>query len=207
MIRPPGFRAAAFSTAHEGDIRSDEEGRRRFAGRLGIPSEWAEVRQVHGSRVVRARRPGLLGEADGLYTVARGLPVSVAVADCVPVLVEAPEAVGAVHAGWRGMAEGIVAGLLASMRRAGSVPIRAAIGPSIGPCCFEVGTEVSTRLPHHRRTTSWGTESVDLWNAAQEQLGDLEVWRSDLCTRCGDSFFSYRRDGAGSRQVGVTWLP
>lgn len=156
---------------------------------------------------MRADRSGLLGDADGLYTSTPGLPLAVAVADCVPVLVEAPEAVGAVHAGWRGMADGVVTELLSGMRRAGSVPVRAAIGPSIGPCCFEVGTEVSSRFPDHRRTTSWGTESVDLWGAAQEQLGDLEVWRSDLCTRCGDSFFSYRRDGGGSRQVGVTWLP
>ncbi|MGH8934800.1 MAG: polyphenol oxidase family protein [Acidimicrobiia bacterium] len=206
MIRPPGFRGAAFSTAEDGDVRADPAARRALAGLLGISPEWATVRQVHGNRVVAADRSGLLGPADGLFTSRVGLPVSVAVADCVPVILEGETGVGVVHAGWRGLVQGVIQALRQAMQAAGLRPRRAALGPSIGPCCYEVGPEVAGRFPDRLATTTWGTVSVDLWSAAEESLSGLAVWRADSCTRCQEGFFSHRRDGTPGRQVGVAWL-
>ncbi|MDP8958231.1 MAG: polyphenol oxidase family protein [Actinomycetota bacterium] len=207
MIRPEGFRATAFSSAWEGDARADRGARFALAARLGIPPRWATVRQVHGSRVVEATGSGLLADADGLLTRRAGLPISVATADCLPIAVECERGVGMVHAGWRGLAAGVVETLLEALQSAGLEPHRAAIGPGIGPCCFQVGPEVAAHFPHRQSGTSWGAPSVDLWGAAEDALSGIPVWRSDRCTRCRPEYFSYRRDGTAGRQVAVAWLP
>jgi hypothetical protein len=86
------------------------------------------------------------------------------------------------------------------------VPVRAAVGPGIGPCCYEVGTEVLAALPAFRARTDRGTASVDLSAAAASGLAGLEVWHAGICTCCGTGFHSYRRDGTRRRQVAVAWL-
>ena len=88
----------------------------------------------------------------------------------------------------------------------GAPPTHAAVGPGIGPCCFEVGHEVAERFPAHVSTTTWGTRSVDLPGAVVDDLDGLDVWRSDACTHHDPSFHSFRRDGTPLRQVAVTWL-
>lgn len=160
------------------------------------------MHQVHGGVVLQVARPGPAGEADALLTDEPGLPLAVRTADCVPVIIHADTAVAVVHAGWRGLAAGVIANALEAL--AEHHPRRAAIGPSIGPCCYEVGPEVIEAL-EAPATTTWGTASVDLWSAAERQLPNIEVWRADLCTRCEASFHSFRESGTDLRQTTVGW--
>jgi YfiH family protein len=207
MIRPAGFRGAAFGDAANGNARDDRRSRERLSNALGIPSTWASVRQVHGDRVIAVDEPGPAGEADGLVTVKRRLPLTVATADCIPIIIEGARSVAVVHAGWRGVAAGVIASALEAMRELRDSPRRAAIGPSIGPCCFEVGDEVLAAIGGFASTTNAMTQSVDLWSAAEAQLRGLEVWRADACTATDPAYHSFRRDGTSERQVAVAWLP
>jgi YfiH family protein len=206
MIRPPGFRGAVFGEAADGDPRTDPAARRRFADELGVPVRWSWANQVHGCTVLGVDGPGMAGDGDGLLTDSPGLALAVSTADCVPVIVEGEHSTVVVHAGWRGMAQEVVGEGVAEMVATGDRPLRAAIGPSIGPCCYEVGPEVIAAMEPHAATTSWGTPSIDLWAAAAAQLGDLHVWRSGVCTFTDHRFRSFRRDRTSSRQVSVTWL-
>jgi hypothetical protein len=207
MIRPDGFRGAAFGDASDGDARSDPSARRRMSDRLGIPADWAWLRQVHGADVVRVLEAGAQGPGDAAYTSVPGLPIAVSTADCYPLIVESSGAVGIAHAGWRGAATGVVEALLRGMAAAGHVPARAAIGPGIGACCFEVGPDVGERFRGHEATTDWGTTSVDLSAVVRAALGDLEVWASGICTMSNEAYHSHRRDATPQRQVAVAWLP
>lgn len=206
MIEPPGFRGAIFGEAADGDPRTNPAVRSHFSGWFGAPDRWSWVNQVHGGTVLAVDEPGSAGDGDGLATSSVGLAVGVATADCVPVIIEGTRTTVVVHAGWRGMAAGVVDAGVAAARVGGDTPIRAAIGPSIGPCCYEVGTEVLAVLDSYVATTTWGTSSVDLWSAAEAQLGGLQVWRADLCTFTDSRFLSHRRDGTKERQVSVAWL-
>lgn len=207
MIRPTGFRGAAFGDAASGNGRDDLEKRSTISRDLGISDEWAFVTQVHGGIVVEVVAPGSAGEADGMVTGRPGLPLAIATADCMPIIIEGDRSVTIVHAGWRGVAAGIVAAGVEALRALGDVPRRAAIGPSIGPCCYEVGEEVRDAIGDHTSRTTFGTTSVDLWSAAADQLDGLDVWRSDLCTYTEPRFRSYRRDATRKRQVAVAWVP
>ena len=173
---------------------------------LGIPSEWAWVRQVHGTVVAEPTGPGAGAEADSLITTDPSLPVAVSVADCLPVALLADGAVGLAHAGWRGVAAGIVPTTIAALTERGYSPHTAVIGPGIGPCCFEVGETVATQFPACRARTSWGTLSVDLPGAVAAAFDGLEVHTVPGCTRHEDRFYSYRRDGTSLRQFGVAWV-
>ncbi|MBI5157443.1 MAG: polyphenol oxidase family protein [Acidimicrobiia bacterium] len=206
MIRPGSLPGVMFGGAADGDPRRDATARRRMAAAAGIGVDWAWMRQVHGATVVRATGPGVLGEADAVFTTVPGLPLAVGIADCYPVVLVAEEGVGIAHAGWRGVLAGVVAELRAAMTAAGTGPTRAAIGPGIGPCCFEVGSEVAERFPGFASTTSRGTPGVDLPAALRAQLVGLTVWESGVCTMSDAGYHSFRRDGTAHRQAGVAWL-
>lgn len=206
MIRPPGWDGVAFSEGGDGDIRGDTRARQHLIQRSGAPEPWATVRQVHGAEVIRVDGPGDAGEGDALWTTEPDLAVAVFTADCFAVVVHSRSAVGVAHAGWRGSAAGVVAGLVAEMRAAGHQPIRAAIGPGIGPCCFEVGDEVALRFPAHRAETTWSTSAVDLPSAIAGQLGGLELWSSEACTHHDPGWFSHRRDASPNRLAALGWL-
>lgn len=206
MIRPPGFGGALFGTAAEGDARADETARAVFIA-AGAPEEWAFVSQVHGNHVVEATRPGRLGEGDAIVATEPGLAVTVAAADCVPIVVEGTGFAAVIHAGWRGAASGVVRATLGFIARRGLTAERAALGPSIGPCCYEVGEEVLDRFPDNAAKTSWGTPSVDLRAIVTDQLDGIPVWVSDRCTMTDPKLLSYRRDRTPRRQVAVAWLP
>jgi YfiH family protein len=162
--------------------------------------------QVHGGAVLRVDGPGVAGETDALVTERLDLPLAVRTADCVPVVIHGESTVAVVHAGWRGLAAGVLTHALVELAGDGDRPVRAAIGPSIGPCCYEVGAEVIAALGGSETITTWGTASVDLWSVAERQLADLEVWRADLCTYCEAAFHSYRASGTELRQTSVGWL-
>lgn len=207
MIRPPGFAGAAFGIAASGDLRSDAERRRRVAADLGISEDWAFVHQVHGATVVEAKDGGRLGDADAIIVRRAGLPIAVATADCVPIVIESAGAAAVVHAGWRGALAGIVPATLAALGAIGHEPRRAAIGPAIGPCCYEVGDEVAERFPGFVAETTWGTRSIDIPAYVAQQLAGLELWRSMECTFTSERLYSWRRDATEQRQVAVAWLP
>lgn len=208
MIRPLGFAGAAFGNAADGNGRDDAEARARISADLGISKNWAWLRQVHGAAVVAARAPGELGRGDAVFTDVPGLPLTVATADCLPVVLEGDDGVGIAHAGWRGVVGGVAAALRSAMDAAGTPAARAAIGPGIGPCCFEVSDDVAVLFAGSRvATTSWGTTSVNLAGAVYDQLPGLEVWVAGVCTMCDPAYRSYRRDCTEHRQVGVAWLP
>ncbi len=205
MIRPPGFRGVAFTTAGEGDASSTS--RDKISAQLGIQAQWATVNQVHGTAISIATAPGDLGDGDGIATRTVGLPIAAFTADCFGVVLEAQDSVGVVHAGWRGTAAGIVSTALRGFLFLGDPVRRAAIGPGIQACCFEVGDEVAEPFGEFVATTSWGAQSVDLQSAIGSQIGGIELWKSDACTRCGEGFFSHRGTGTDARMAAVGWLP
>lgn len=206
-MQPPGWDGVAFTDSSDGDIRNDSEARRAVADRLGVSRQWAEVRQVHGSEVRRVESPGIAGDADALWTGEPGLPLSVFTADCFGIVLRAPDAVGVAHAGWRGAASGVVPRLREEMSDGGHPPDRAAVGPGIGPCCFEVGAEVARRFPGRVAETRWGTASVDLPGVVVDQLDGLEVWSSGACTMHEEGWFSHRATGTTNRLATIGWLP
>lgn len=207
MIRPPGWDGVAFSEATDGDALSDLGARLALSESIAVPAGWATVRQVHGAEVIRVDAPGEAGEADALWTTERGLAVAVFTADCFPVVVQADGAVGVAHAGWRGTAAGVVPALLGSMSASGHQARRAAVGPGIGPCCFEVGDDVAQIFERHESRTTWSTSSVDLPGALTEQVGGLPVWSHGGCTYHDEGWFSHRRDRATERMVALGWIP
>ena len=194
MISPAD--GVAFTTAGDGDMRRNPEARES----LGL-GEWATVRQVHGSTVVDAAGSGDHGDADGLFTTQEGLALAVFTADCLGVVIHGPARVAVVHAGWRGVAAGVVTDAVARVGDVQSVHI----GPHIRPCCFEVGPEVSARFVGHLARTTAGTTSVDLASAVAAQ-SPVEPEVVDLCTRCGNDTFSHRRNGTRERLAAVGWV-
>jgi YfiH family protein len=182
---------------------------------------FARVRQVHGARVVTATGGGPpCEEADAVVSRTAGVAACVAVADCVPVLIAHPAsgAVAAVHAGWRGTIDRAVAAAVQELAARGGCPpaeLVAAIGPSIGPCCYEVSEELAARFEASFGggvvDRGRGGPRLDLWEANARALGDVgvgsqKVERLGRCTACErDRFFSHRRDaGATGRQV--AWI-
>lgn len=206
MIRPP-WEGVAFSERSDGDLRNDPVRRTGAADALGLAPAWAEVRQIHGTDVVRVVSPGNAGEGDALWTTEPRLPIAVFTADCLGVVLISPGAAGVAHAGWRGAAGDVVGRLRDEMTEAGHEPRQAAIGPGIGPCCFEVGPEVVERFPAHTARTTWDTTSVDLPAAIAAGLDDLEIWSAGACTMHEDRWFSHRSDATLQRLAAIGWVP
>jgi polyphenol oxidase len=163
---------------------------------------WAK--QIHSARVLAAAASGLQGEGDALTTRNAGLVLCVVTADCVPVLLAGPGGLAAVHAGWRGIAGGVLPETLAGV----AGPLRewtAWVGPAIGACCYEVGPEVAEQVaaasdPAVVLTGPAGRPHLDLHEAVRRQLaaaGVGEVVCVPRCTRCDpERLWSYRREGA-----------
>jgi YfiH family protein len=190
---------------------SGAENRDRLRRRLGLDG-LARGYQVHGTRVLIAssgndRRPqGGLDSADGQATAAGGVGAMVLAADCLPVALLAPRAVAMVHAGWRGLAAGVLEQGTAALRTLSDGEIVAVLGPCAGPCCYEVGPEVHEALG----TGVAAKATADLRAIAGERLaaaGVADIVLLGGCTICDERFFSHRREGkAAGRQAGVAWL-
>lgn len=194
------------------DAPAVERNRSLLASELGI--RFAYGRQVHGATVTRASEP--LGDhaaparADGQATAVRGIGALVLTADCLPVAVAASGAVAMVHAGWRGLELEVIAeGIRAVRELGGEGPVRAAIGPGAGICCYEVGEEIHARFAGYGTSVRRGRK-LDLKAIARAQLersGAEEVHDVGICTICSRHFFSHRRDrGVTGRQAGIAWL-
>lgn len=207
MITAPGQHGVVFTDSSDGDVLGDPAERRKLSSSLAVPEQWATVEQVHGDAVIRVSEPGLAGPADALWTTKEDLALAIFTADCFGVVLQGHDAVGVAHAGWRGARREIVSHLRNEMEQCGHSPVRAAVGPGIGPCCFEVGAEVLAEFPDSRSVTTWGTSSVDLRSAIRQQLEGLETWFSDHCTRHEDGFFSHRENATTKRMATIGWVP
>lgn len=185
---------------------------------LGGGGERLETcRQVHGTRAIEVRSAGSgwseCDDCDALWTRLPGVALGIKAADCLPVtIVDESGTTINLHAGWRGLAAGILPGTLNRVK--GEAPISASasayLGPSIRICCFEVGEEVVDAFRKNHRWVddfvdrSRGRPHVDLAGVATRSLIDAgvdatRIWDGELCTRCPDSMFhSFRRSGSGA---------
>ncbi len=207
MILPPEFRGVAFGTRSQGDGRFDGRIRTSISDSLRISPDWATVTQTRSSRVVFAAEPGHYGNADALVTDVPGLPIVIATADCVPVVLIGGRTRAVVHAGWRGVAAGVVFEAVSMLRARGDEPEAVLLGPHIGPCCYEVGREVVEAVGGFARSTRAGTTSVDLAAAIAAQLEDIPMTDLGRCTHDDPHLASYREDGTSDRQVTIAWVP
>ena len=205
--RDGGVSTGAYASLNLGSRGDDEsrivENRRIVCAELGLDADRLAVnRQRHTARVHKAK-PGLRETGDALWTDEPGQPVLALAADCVPIAIattSGPPALAIVHAGWRGLADGVVEGSVAALGASETVAI---VGPSIGPCCYEVGPEVSGLFADQLTDG----RMLDLWAAAELALrraGVGSVERIDRCTRChSDEFFSHRASGVPHGTQGV----
>jgi YfiH family protein len=172
----------------------------------------ATAKQIHSNRVLVVRSSGPQGEGDALISNQPGISLGIRTADCLPILIADPKnkAVAAVHAGWRGVVSEIAPRTVEAMtQQFGSKPedLIVAIGPGIGPCCFEVGPEVAAQFQLS------GRAKVDLVATTCRQLGrngvsPRQIIASGLCSYCNSELFeSYRRDreaaGRMTAMIGV----
>jgi YfiH family protein len=180
------------------------ENRRRAADDRHV----AYGRQVHGAHVLCAEAATAEPvQADGQATTVPGLVALVVTADCLPIALAGDGGVAMLHAGWRGLVEGVVEEGVRVLRRLGVAGrLEAAIGPGAGACCYEVGTDVASRFPAWARSG----RTLDLKAAATDRLrqaGVASVIDVGRCTMCEpDTFFSHRRSGGMTgRQGGLIW--
>jgi YfiH family protein len=203
--------------AHVGDDPfAVAENRRRVAQTLSLPSAPCWLRQVHGTGVHEAEVAGSGGEADAAITRRAGVVLAIQVADCLPVLLAADDGtvLGAAHAGWRGLAAGVIE---RTVGRMGCSPTRlvAWLGPCIGPQQFEVGEEVREAFrvagdpPEAFRPSPGGRWLCDLPAIARTRLQRLGVERvvgGGWCTVADPvRFFSHRRDRLTGRMAALLW--
>ena len=188
-------------------VERADENRRIACDALGADVEKLALNyQVHSDRVLQAVG-GQRGEhADGLWTDEPGLPILAMSADCLPIVVarSGRPAVAVLHAGWRGLLAGIVA---AGAEALGGSGLAAAVGPGIGPCCYEVGEEVAGPFRKRFGADVVRDRHLDLWTSAERALreaGVERIDRFDRCTACDpETFFSHRRDAGRTGRQGV----
>lgn len=196
--------------------------RNRTLLRTILPTEPAWLSQVHGARVVDAALVGSVPpEADASISTVPGVVCAIQTADCLPVLFcdGGGRAVGAAHAGWRGLAGGVLENTMAAMRDAGASDIFAWLGPAIGPQCFEVGQDVfdAFAAKDGKMATAFkpiagcpGKYFADIFALACRSLtlaGVAQVTGGGMCTVTEQKrFYSYRRDKVTGRMASLIWL-
>jgi polyphenol oxidase len=213
--RVGGVSEGPYESLNLGRLTGDEpervdENRRRLCAKVGADLERFTLNRQEHSAVVHRAHAGRRGEpGDGLWTDERGVPMVALGADCLLIAIARAEskapALAVLHAGWRGLLEGVVASAAAALdggRKA------AVIGPAIGPCCYEVGDEVAEPFRQaFGPDVVVGGRRLDLWTSAERALEDAgcaTVERLDLCTACNpDLFFSERRTGKPRGTHGV----
>ncbi len=214
-VSPAPFDTLNLST-HVGDeaVRVDEN-LNRVHRALGLErGATVDASQAQADRVARVttqERGTRIQGIDGLITNERGIPLMLRFADCVPILLYDPthEAIGIAHAGWRGTVSKVLTNTVKAMQDAfdtAPADLVACIGPSIGPCCYEIGADVRARVETAFPATSDlllrknGTIHLDLWQANAEQLRTLGVNQIEIAGVCTadhtHDFFSWRRENA-----------
>ncbi len=215
-----GVSDGEFASLNLGILTEDDparvvENRTRLCDAVGADADGATMAwQRHGSTVTRARprgivTPGTVYEhCDGLWSDEAGRAMLLLTADCMPIAIAReegqPPAIEILHVGWRGLLAGIV---VAGVRALGGRRLVAAIGPSIGPCCYEVGDEVASPFRQAFGEDVARDGRLDLWTSAERALraaGVERVDRFDICTSCEhERFFSHRRDHGKTGRQGV----
>jgi polyphenol oxidase len=207
--REGGVSGGAYASLNLGLLTKDApanvaENRRRLCAVVDADPELLALnRQVHGATVRRASAGDRHERADGLWTDEPGVPMLAMTADCLPVALARTNgdkpALAIVHVGWRGLADGVVASGVEAL----GGRLAAAIGPAIGPCCYEVGPEVAALFDDDLVAG----RKLDLWTASERALrvaGVEDVERTDVCTSCHpELFFSHRRDEGVTGRQGV----
>lgn len=218
---------------HVGDIPdSVAENRRRLCQLFALNSErltspfqrhTAEVAVLNDQeRIGSGSTPGtgFAGEGsfdpcDALITKMRNAPLLLHFADCVPVVVTAggdEPAIAVIHAGRKGLVAGVIENAIEGMKRVADIDTAtAAIGPSIGPCCYEVDTKTAAAFRDRFGNESEDEGYLDLRFAAeaalrQSGIQEEKIYTLGLCTSCDDNFYSYRRDGVTGRHGAIAWI-
>ncbi len=213
---------------HVGDeVSAVNQNRDMLAKQCGLPGnqlQWLE--QVHGTAVCEAKPDGLVRVADASYTRSKGLACLIMTADCLPVLLcdKHGRQVAAAHAGWRGLATGVLESTVATFPDVKEVT--AWLGPAIGPQAFEVGRDVVDSFewllsdsalaaddvrqafrPHPRSKDKWLADIYLLARLQLQKLGVSDIHGGGFCTWSDEAhFYSYRRDGQTGRMASVIWL-
>ena len=224
--RTGGVSTGHFASLNLGDHVGDQPAavaanRACLRAALDLPAEPRWLRQVHGVRVVAAGREAMDREADAMIASAPGEVCAVLTADCLPVIFcdDAGRHVAAAHAGWRGLAAGVLEATLAAFAGRGVAPqsLLAWIGPAIGAAAYEVGDDVRRAFLAEDpaaaadfSTNTHGRWQLDLVASARRRLdaaGVRRVFGGELCTVCDPArFFSHRRDGHCGRQATLVWI-
>ena len=217
VSRPPydSFNLAAHVGDDPAAVRAN---RARLRATLALPAEPVWLRQVHGIAVVDAAHTGTELEADGAFVVRPGAVCAVLTADCLPVLLCNRDGtkVAALHAGWRGLAAGIIEQGVQALQTA-SHSLLAWLGPAIGPQAFEVGPEVREAFVRHDAQATDAFHPghgdrylADIYLLARQRLARLgvgAVYGGGFCTATDNArFYSYRRNGACGRMASLIWL-
>jgi polyphenol oxidase len=222
-FRRGGGSAAPYASLNLGDHVRDlpkivAENRRRLAEAAGLPAEPKWLTQVHGTQVADLDTEGPPGAADASFSRQAGRVCAILTADCLPILLAADsgDLVAAVHAGWRGMAGGVIEATVGALP-VPPVRLMAWLGPAIGPRHFEVGAEVRSALLERDpgaqvafTLNARGRFMANLDGLARRRLAALGVGRiygGGQCTFADeDRYFSHRRDGVTGRQATLIWL-
>src|SRR5439155_26300206 len=190
------------------DVERVDENRRRLCSTLGVDEQRLTLGyQTHSTIVNRAQAGSRGAPGDGLWTDEPDVPMVALGADCALIALARTNgdepALAVLHAGWRGLLDGIVE--VAAKTIGGRTA--AVVGPTIGPCCYEVGGEVAAPFRHRFGPRVVHNGKLDLWTAAEQAAraaGAVQVERLDLCTSCNDDlFFSERRTGKPRGTQGV----
>ncbi|HEU5002803.1 MAG TPA: polyphenol oxidase family protein [Actinomycetota bacterium] len=232
-VSAPPYDSLNLSVATGDDPERVAANRERLSAALGLAPAWgptwALARQVHGCGVlVDPAAGGGPEDADAVVVHEPGRPAAVLVADCVPIALVGEGVAAAVHAGWRGLCAGVIEAAVSAIGAPRDALV-AWIGPCIGPCCYEVGPEVSAAFVARRpgapacTRTVGGATHFDLRAAATWVLARAGVAVAEgdapsdgltggpACTACDPRFFSHRRDARGGgttgRQALVVWVP
>jgi len=220
-LRGGGCSLAPWGSFNLGDHVGDDPAHvaaNRAALREHLPGEPAWLTQVHGILTVNPKKSPNLKSADAAYTDEAGVVCVVMTADCLPVLFceRAGTVVAAAHAGWRGLAAGVLEETMAGMAVPAS-ELLVWLGPAIGPTAFEVGDEVRAAFVAHdaQAASAFAPKSPGKWLAdiyalARQRLlaaGVRSISGGDRCTYSESAdFFSYRRDGVTGRMATLIWL-
>jgi purine-nucleoside/S-methyl-5'-thioadenosine phosphorylase / adenosine deaminase len=214
--RRGGVSRTPYDTLNFGLLTDDDPAavrtnRERVAEKLGVKFAWRK--QVHGAEVHVVDAPWtgdeMPADGDAVVTRTKGVAPLVLAADCVPIAIAGPGVVAMVHAGWQGLAKGVIA---ATVEAIGGQATAAAIGPAAGVCCYEVSDELIQRFASLGHGARRDGRNLDLKGIAADQLSQAGVRVVDdvkLCTICAprDLLFSHRADnGVTGRQAGIVWL-